>query len=226
MLSVIIVSGGKSSRMNGINKQFIELCGIPVIIRSIKAFDNIDEICEIIVVTSTDSLEAMKKLIAKYNFNKKIRITVGGETRQQSVFNGFNLVDEKSEYVAIHDGARPLISRNAIKQLMENVKLYSATTVGVPVKDTIKVVQDGFIKNTPKRDTLFITQTPQIFDKKLYTESVESAIKNGLDFTDDCQLVENIGYKVFMTIGEYSNIKITTPDDIKLAENLLKEVSE
>ena len=226
MLSVIIVSGGKSSRMNGINKQFIELCGIPVIIRSIKAFDNIDEICEIIVVTSTENLDTMKKLISEYNFNKKIKITVGGETRQQSVFNGFKQVDDKSEYVAIHDGARPLISRNIIEQLIENVKLYRATTVGVPVKDTIKVVQDGFIKNTPKRDTLFITQTPQVFEKKLYTESVEGAIKSGLDFTDDCQLVENIGYKVFMTIGEYSNIKITTPDDIKLAENLLKEVSE
>ena len=226
MLSVIIVSGGKSSRMNGINKQFIELCGIPVIIRSIKAFDNIDEICEIIVVTSTENLDTMKKLISEYNFNKKIKITVGGETRQQSVFNGFKQVDDKSEYVAIHDGARPLISRNVIEQLIENVKLYRATTVGVPVKDTIKVVQDGFIKSTPKRDTLFITQTPQVFEKKLYTESVEGAIKSGLDFTDDCQLVENIGYKVFMTIGEYSNIKITTPDDIKLAENLLKEVSE
>ena len=226
MLSVIIVSGGKSSRMNGINKQFIELCGIPVIIRSIKAFDNIDEICEIIVVTSTENLDTMKKLISEYNFNKKIKITVGGETRQQSVFNGFKQVDDKSEYVAIHDGARPLISRNIIEQLIENVKLYRATTVGVPVKDTIKVVQDGFIKSTPKRDTLFITQTPQAFEKKLYTESVEGAIKSGLDFTDDCQLVENIGYKVFMTIGEYSNIKITTPDDIKLAENLLKEVSE
>ena len=226
MLSVIIVSGGKSSRMNGINKQFIELCGIPVIIRSIKAFDNIDEICEIIVVTSTENLDTMKKLISEYNFNKKIKITVGGQTRQQSVFNGFKQVDDKSEYVAIHDGARPLISRNVIEQLIENVKLYRATTVGVPVKDTIKVVQDGFIKSTPKRDTLFITQTPQVFEKKLYTESVEGAIKSGLDFTDDCQLVENIGYKVFMTIGEYSNIKITTPDDIKLAENLLKEVSE
>ena len=212
--------------MNGINKQFIELCGIPVIIRSIKAFDNIDEICEIIVVTSTENLDTMKKLISEYNFNKKIKITVGGQTRQQSVFNGFKQVDDKSEYVAIHDGARPLISRNVIEQLIENVKLYRATTVGVPVKDTIKVVQDGFIKSTPKRDTLFITQTPQVFEKKLYTESVEGAIKSGLDFTDDCQLVENIGYKVFMTIGEYSNIKITTPDDIKLAENLLKEVSE
>ncbi len=226
MLSVIIVSGGKSSRMNGINKQFIELCGIPVIIRSIKAFDNINEICEIIVVTSTDSFEAMRKLVAKYNFNKKIKITVGGETRQQSVFNGFKLVDEKSDYVAIHDGARPLISKSVIEQLIQNVKLYSATTVGVPVKDTIKVVQNGFIINTPERDTLYITQTPQVFEKNLYTESVEGAIKSGHDFTDDCQLVENIGYKVFMTIGEYSNIKITTPDDIKLAENLLKEVSK
>ncbi len=226
MLSVIIVSGGKSSRMNGINKQFIELCGIPVIIRSIKAFDNINEICEIIVVASSENLEAMKVLIAKNSFNKKIKITVGGETRQQSVFNGFKLIDDKSEFVAIHDGARPLISRNSIEKLIENVKLYHATTVGVSVKDTIKVVENGFIKSTPKRDTLFITQTPQVFEKKLYTECVESAIKSGLDFTDDCQLVENIGNKVFMTIGEYSNIKITTPEDIKLAENLLKEVSE
>ena len=224
MLSVIIVSGGKSSRMNGINKQFIELGGVPVIIRSLKAFDNIDEICEIIVVTSKENLDTMEKLVTQYNFNKKIKLTVGGETRQQSVFNGFKLVDEKSEYVAIHDGARPLISKAFIEKLIENVKLYRATTVGVPVKDTIKVVEDGFIKSTPKRDTLFITQTPQMFEKKLYSESVTNAIENELDFTDDCQLVESIGYKVFMTSGDYSNIKITTPEDIKVAENLLKEV--
>jgi 2-C-methyl-D-erythritol 4-phosphate cytidylyltransferase len=224
MLSVIIVSAGKSSRMGGINKQLLSLGGIPVIIRSIKAFDNIDDVLEIIVVTNSDNIEDMKKLISEYSFNKRIKLAIGGDTRQQSVFNGFKLVDDNSEYVAIHDGARPLINEKTILELIENVKRYKATTAGVPVKDTIKVIENGFIKETPKRESLFITQTPQVFEKELYSKGVKNAIEKRLDFTDDCQLVESIGVSVYMTIGEYSNIKITTPEDIKLAENFLKEV--
>ena len=224
MLSVIIVSAGKSTRMNGINKQFLSICDVPVLIRSIKAFDNIADVSEIIVVTNKDNINETQNFINNYFFAKKIIITEGGNTRQASVFNGFKFVSKDCYYIAIHDGARPLISEKVILKLIENVKKYNATTVGVPVKDTIKVVENGFIKDTPDRSSLYITQTPQMFKKDLYAKGVLNAIENKLDFTDDCQLIEAIGVKVFMTDGEYSNIKITTPDDIPLAEKLIKEV--
>lgn len=221
--SVIIVSAGKSTRMGGINKQFLEINNIPVIVRSIKAFDDIDNVCEIIIVTNKDSMNDLNDTLTKYTFSRPIKITEGGETRQQSVFNGFKLVSDECDFVAIHDGARPLVSKNAILAVFEDAKAHKASTLGVPVKDTIKVVNDGFICDTPDRSTLFITQTPQVFEKNLYKNGVEYALKNSMDFTDDCQLIEAIGTKVFMTVGDYTNIKITTPEDIQLAELFLKK---
>ncbi len=223
MVSAIIVSAGKSTRMCGVNKQFLLLENIPVLIHSIKAFDIIDDVSEIIVVTNEDSIDKTNELINNYSFNKNIKITAGSTTRQKSVFCGFDIISPKNKYVAVHDGARPLISKKTVLAAIENAKKYKASAVGVPVKDTIKVIEDGFIVNTPDRNTLYITQTPQIFDVDLYRNGIDNAIKNNLDFTDDCQLVEAIGAKVFMTNGEYKNIKITTPEDIKLAEMLYRE---
>ena len=224
MLSVIIVSAGKSTRMKGINKQFLEICSAPVLIRSISAFDNIDGVSEIIVVTNNDNINATNELIKKYYFDKEIKITEGGNTRQQSVLNGYKLVSKKCDYVAIHDGARPLISQKVIRDAIENANKYKATAVGVPVKDTIKFINNGYIESTLNRDRLFKIQTPQKFENALYSKGLQNAVDNNLDFTDDCQLIEAIGEKVFMTIGEYSNIKITTPDDVAIAENYLKDV--
>ncbi len=222
-VSVIIVSAGKSTRMGGINKQFLELSGIPVLIRSIMAFDEIENVSEIIVVTNKDSVSETEKMIEGFSFKKPIKVTDGGETRQQSVFNGFRLVSDDSDFVTIHDGARPLVSENAIKCVIKDAQAHGASTLGVPVKDTIKVVENGFISDTPERSKLFIAQTPQTFEKALYKKGIENALENSMDFTDDCQLIEAIGVKVFMTIGDYSNIKITTPEDIRLAEFFLSE---
>jgi len=222
-VSVIIVSAGKSTRMGGVNKQFLVVGKLPVLIRSILAFDALDEVFEIIIVTNSDNFSAVSDLTSKYNFNKNIILTIGGESRQQSVFNGFEKVSVSCDFVAIHDGARPLVTSQSIKNAFENAEKYGASTLGVPVKDTIKTVQDGFICNTLDRNSLFITQTPQVFETKLYQKGFENALEKGLDFTDDCQLIEAIGTKVFMTNGDYSNIKITTPDDVKLANMFLME---
>lgn len=221
--SVIIVSAGQSSRMNGIDKQLSLINNIPVIVRSITAFDNIDCVKEIILVLNSKSKNSICSLLRNYSFKKDIIITEGGNSRQQSVFNGFNKIGQNSSYVAIHDGARPLVKEKDIKNVFNNAIKYKASTLGVPVKDTIKIVDNGFIKSTPARKNLFITQTPQVFETSLYRKALENAKSENLDFTDDCQLVENLGQKVFMTIGSYDNIKITTPDDIITAEQLLKE---
>jgi len=221
--SVIIVSGGESSRMNGVDKQLSLIKGIPVLIRSITAFDNIDCVKEIILVLSSKNKLSICSLLSKYKFKKDIIITEGGNTRQKSVIKGFEKVSGKSEYVAIHDGARPLVKEKDIKKVFDDAVKYKASTLGVPVKDTIKIINNGFIESTPPRENIFITQTPQVFEISLYKKALLNAKINNLDFTDDCQLVESIGCKVFMTTGSYDNIKITTPDDLITAEILLKE---
>lgn len=220
-VSVIIAASGKSTRMCGIDKKLLSLDGIPVIIRSIMAFDAIEDVSEIIVVTSSESISEIRELIGCYSFKNKILVTEGGSTRQQSVFNGFKKISENCDFIAVHDGARPLVSSKLINSVFADALKYKASTLGVPVKDTIKEIDGGFISGTPERSRLFITQTPQVFEKDLYEKGVENAISNNFDFTDDCQLIEAIGAKVFMTVGEYSNIKITTPEDIKLAELFL-----
>lgn len=221
--SVIIVSGGESSRMGAVDKQLSLINNIPVLVRSITAFDNIDCVKDIILVLNKKNKLQISSLLSNYTFKKDIIITVGGKTRSQSVMNGFKKISEKSDFVAIHDGARPLVKEKDIKNVFENAIKYKASTLGVPVKDTIKIIKDGFIESTPPRDNIFITQTPQVFEISLYKKATENAKSKNLDFTDDCQLVESIGFKVFMTIGSYDNIKITTPDDLITAETLLKE---
>ncbi len=223
MFSVIIVSAGKSSRMQGIDKQFLLLNNLPVILHSVLKFDNIQQVDEIIIVTCENQLENLKDLINTRTFNKPIKITTGSDTRQKSVFSGISLVNKNSKYIAIHDGARPFVSEKIITDCFNNAIKYKATTVGVPVKDTIKIVNNNFIDSTPNRSSLYITQTPQVFDKQIYFTAMNNAVKNDLDFTDDCQLVESIGHKVYMSKGEYSNIKITTPEDINLAKFIYKE---
>ena len=134
---------------------------------------------------------------------------------------GLRKVSKESQYIAIHDGARPLVKPEHITKVIRDAAVFGAATLGVPVKDTIKVVDDGLITDTPHRPSLWITQTPQVFRKRLYFEAVDFAEEHGLDFTDDCQLVEAIGGKVYMTVGDYTNIKITTPEDRAIAEVLL-----
>ncbi len=219
--SVIIVSAGKSVRMNGVDKQFYELSGVPVLIRSITAFDEIDCVSQIIVVTSPERIEDTAELISQYDFSHEIVVTGGGATRQQSVFSGYSQVSDDCELIAIHDGARPLVSPNDIEQTIDNASKYGASVLCVPVKDTIKKVSGGFIQSTPNRNTLVTVQTPQVFNKELFIKGMENALERKLNFTDDCQLVEAVGGKICITYGDYSNIKITTPEDLRLAELLI-----
>ncbi len=224
--AVIIVSAGKSQRMNGIDKQFAQIGGKTVIEQSIAAFEKCESVLQIIVAVSESNLQPVQNLIEKMQNSKPIVVCQGAETRQKSVFNALKYVDKNAKYIAVHDGARPLVRPEHIEKTVKDARVFGAAVLGVPVKDTIKVCDGGFVKDTPPRSTLFITQTPQIFAKRIYFEGVDFALEHGLDFTDDCQLVEAIGTKVYMTLGDYENIKITTPEDIAIANILFEKRSE
>ena len=219
--SVILVCAGNASRMGGINKILMPLGSSNVVGHSMLAFEKCPDVAEIIVVTKPENNADIELTAETLGITKLTHITPGGDTRQKSVMEGLRLVSKDSQYIAVHDGARPLVRPDHIAAVIKDARVFGAATLGVPVKDTIKVVSDGLITETPYRPSLWITQTPQVFRKRLYFEAVDFAMEHGLDFTDDCQLVEAIGGKVFMTAGDYSNIKITTPEDRAIAEVLL-----
>lgn len=200
------------------SKLLLKINGKTVLERSVNAFLNISDVDEVIVVAREKDIPAFSDILT----DERVSFVVGGDTRQQSVMNAVDLIDD-CELIIIHDGARPLIKSVDIENTIRAAKENKAAAVGVFVKDTVKVVdKNGFVVSTPDRSTLFAVQTPQIFDFELYRNAAQNAREKGLDFTDDCQLVESFNQKVKTVVGSYSNIKITTPDDIVLAENLLK----
>lgn len=220
--SVVIVCAGNSTRMGGVNKILLPLGDRLVIGVTMQAFQKCESVSEIVLVARESDIPAIKSEAEAAGITKLAACTTGGSTRQESVINGIKMISKEAELVAVHDGARPLVKPEHIEKVIRDASVFGGATLGVPVKDTIKTVDDGLITDTPPRSSLYITQTPQIFKRSLYFEGIDFALEHGLDFTDDCQLVEAIGGKVAMTTGDYTNIKITTPEDIKLAEVLMK----
>lgn len=219
--SAVIVCAGNSTRMGGVNKILLPLGDRLVIGVTMQAFQSCDKIKEIIIVARESDIPAIRSEAEAAGITKLAACTAGGSTRQESVINGVRCISKDTELIAIHDGARPLVKPEHIEKTIKDASVFGGATLGVPVKDTIKTVEDGLITDTPPRKYLYNTQTPQVFKKKLYFEGIDFALEHGLDFTDDCQLVEAIGGKVAMTTGDYTNIKITTPEDIAIAEILL-----
>ncbi|MGB9779904.1 2-C-methyl-D-erythritol 4-phosphate cytidylyltransferase [Caldanaerobacter sp.] len=225
-VSAIVLAAGKSTRMNkGLNKVYLTIAGKPVVYYSIKTFDEVEWIKEIIVVVSTEELGYFtENVLRKFHWRKPIKVVEGGEERQHSVYNGLNAVGDDCEIVAIHDGARPLVSKEVILRAIKEAYIYKAAVVGVPVKDTIKMVdQDNFILDTPERRILWAVQTPQVFEKGLIIRAHKMAFEEGYVGTDDSVLVERMGVRVKMVEGDYKNIKITTPEDLVIAELFLKK---
>lgn len=222
-ISAVLVAAGASTRMNkGISKQLLPINGKMVLSYTISSFLNCDIIDEIVVVCPVNETEYFQSVFSVES-SIPLKFTEGGLSRQQSVFNGVLQTDVKSDVIAIHDGARPIISSVLIENAVSDCIEYSAVTLAVPVKDTIKEVSESTVESTPDRSRLWAVQTPQVFEKNLYMSAYERSVKSGLDFTDDCQLMEHSGIKVHITQGDYSNIKITTPEDIIIAEALLKQ---
>lgn len=221
--SVVIVCAGNSTRMGGVNKILLPLGERKVIGVTMQAFQSCESVSEIIIVAREEDIPAIKREAEEAGITKLAACVTGGSTRQESVINGVRKISPDTELVAVHDGARPLVKPEHIEKVIRDASVFGGAVLGVPVKDTIKTVDDGLITDTPPRSSLYITQTPQIFTRRLYFEGIDFALEHGLDFTDDCQLVEAIGGKVAMTVGDYTNIKITTPEDIHIAEILLKQ---
>lgn len=221
-VSAVIVAAGSSRRMGGINKLLLDLDGKTVLERTVEEFQKNPDINEIILTARQEDIKEYKALLSK--FKKVKNIVVGGETRQKSVANGIAACDDNCTLLAIHDGARPLVTQQIISETVAAAKEYGAASCAVPVKDTIKIIDDNsFITDTPERSTLRAVHTPQCFDKKLYCACVEKLGEKAKDMTDDCRLAELCGVKVKLTDSSYTNIKITTAEDIPFAISILKE---
>lgn len=217
--TAIILGAGSGTRMKAEkSKLLLELCGKTVIERTVEKFASSPYVDEVIVVCRRVDLEAFEKHLSKY----ELSYCFGGSTRQESVANAVETIDE-ADLLIIHDGARSLITEKEIADAVMAAKKNGAAAVGVPVKDTIKVVDGNMqIVSTPDRSSLVAIQTPQVFNFKIYKQALELAKQQKADFTDDCALFENMGIPVFAVKGEYSNIKITTPEDIPMAESIIK----
>lgn len=216
-IGIIVVAAGNSSRMKGENKLLIKINGIEVIAKTLINCNNTKLVDYIVIVTREDMIDTVKEIVGKYNIFKVTDIVIGGETRQESVGNGLKVCPIDTDIIAIHDGARPFADEELITNTINLCIKYDAAMPGVPVKETIKEVENNIIEKTPTRSKLFIAQTPQIFKYQDYKKAFRVAVESKLDFTDDCQLIENIGKKVYVSSGSYKNIKITTQEDIILA---------
>ncbi len=224
-VSAIIVAAGGSVRM-GIadSKQFIPLLGRPAIEYTLRAFEKCHLIKEIVVVCREQDKERIRLIADENGFSKVSSLVEGGASRAESVRNGIKAASSKAKYFAIHDGARPLNTVEEIERVIEAAFETGAATLGVPVKDTIKIV-DGYnkIDSTPLRSQLRAVHTPQVFERELYQFALENAGDNMINFTDDCSLIEHMGGEVEVVKGSEENIKLTTPIDVVIAESILRE---
>ncbi len=230
--TAIVLAAGSGSRMHSnVKKQYMDICGKPLFLYALEAFQR-SFVDELILVLPKDDIDYVRSEILDISGLPKLKsIVAGGDTRYKSVCNGLRAVSEDTGAVFIHDGARPFINDEILKRAYDAVEEYGACVVGMPAKDTIKIAdRDGFAENTPDRDRTWLIQTPQVFRypeiKDLYEELIEKEeelIQKGVNITDDAMVMETFGKrKVKLVQGSYDNIKITTPEDLALAESILK----
>ena len=217
----VIVAAGSASRMGGIDKVMAELKGEPMIVHTVRAFQECDAIAEIVIVTRPDLILPISKLTG--GFDKVTAVVMGGASRQESVALGMNALSEKCQLAAIQDGARPLVTWQLIDRVVRAAHAYHAAIPVIPVKDTIKVCDTALGISTPERSTLRAVQTPQVFDFDLLRGALKKAAEDGAEVTDDCSAVERLGMSVKIVDGDERNLKVTTPLDLKLAEMLMEE---
>jgi 2-C-methyl-D-erythritol 4-phosphate cytidylyltransferase len=223
-IGVVIPAAGHGTRMGGSQiKQFLTIGGKPIVVHTIENFQQSKEVDDIVLAAHHDFESELRSLVSEYNLSKVRRVVRGGKERQDSVWNGLLAIkDYNPDIVLIHDAVRPFISHQLILESIQAAIVYEAAIVAVKPKDTVKMsVQNGFINQTPQRDNLWLAQTPQAFHFSLIMKAFKKAIDDGFYGTDDAALVERISLSVKIIEGTYDNIKITTPDDLTVAEGIL-----
>ena len=220
----LIVAAGRSSRFGGaVPKQFRELCGRPLLAWTISRFEAAQSIDEIVVVVAEEHLlYASQTVVDPYGFAKVSKIVIGGETRQESVLKGLRALPFSTQFVAIHDGARPMVASSDIDRVVASAVKDRAAILAAPATDTVKRVRDGFVLGTLDRDSLYLAQTPQVFQYDLILQAHQNVIQEA-PATDDASLVESRGFKVRVVEPNSPNPKVTTPDDIQYVETLLRK---
>ena len=220
-VSAIIVAAGSSARMNA-PKQLLHIFGIPIIARTMMCMQKCPLVSEIIVVAREEDIPDIAVLADRHYISKLSAIVEGGNSRQRSVENGVAACKASTQYYLIHDGARPLTPVDTISRVIKAAFEKKAAAAAVKVKDTIKKVDElGKVVETPNREELVAVQTPQVFEAELYRNALKYAETKQLIVTDDCMICEHFGADVYMVEGDYRNIKITTPEDISIAEGLI-----
>lgn len=221
MYTVIIPAAGQGKRMQADkNKVLLEIEGQPVIERTIAVFEA-DELCQsIYLAAKKEEMPVLEEMLSSYS--KVKGIVEGGKERQHSIYNVL-LAIEPCEIVMVHDAARPFISHETLTELYRAAQQYGAAIAAVPAKDTVKVVKDKVVEETPDRSTLWLVQTPQAFRYELLMQANEEAVEDGFVGTDDASLVERTGHSVHVVESSYDNIKLTTPEDLYFAEAILKK---
>ena len=221
--SAIIAAAGLSTRF-GENKQAVSILDVPVLIHTLRAYDAADCIDEIIIVTKKEDIELWQKQCELFSIKKVTKIIEGGATRQESVLNGFEAINDKAKFVAIADGARCLTTPLNINDVCFAAYEHKAATAAHKATDTVKIARSGrFIESTPDRDTIWLAQTPQVFKVSLYRAAAYTALQEKVSVTDDNSLVEFIGHPIYLVECGANNIKITTKDDVIIAESILKK---
>jgi len=222
--SAVIVAAGRGTRMGTKeSKQYLELAGKPILVHTLERFERMDDIAEIVLVTGAEDIARCQALAREHGLAKVAKIIAGGAERQHSVRIGLSATAAAGEWVLVHDGVRPLATPEAIRRAMDAAYRHDAAVLAVPVKDTIKQVgADGLIAGTPDRNSLWAIQTPQAFRRELLADCHARAAEEGFLGTDDAMVVERYGHAVAVAEGEYTNIKVTTPDDLAWAEFLLR----
>ena len=224
--AALIAAAGSSTRYGEENKLLQELDGIPVLARTLLAVDRAASIDEIVIAAREEELLTYAQLCKSYGVQKPVKVVPGGATRTESVLRAALEASEDAVFLAVQDGARPLVTSTLIDDVVAAAQCYHAAAPAIPVKDTIKVSESGAVDATPRRETLFAVQTPQVFDAELLKAALQDALRANAALTDDCSAVERVGKEVHLTAGDRENIKITTPLDLAVAEVILQRRGE
>ena len=223
--AAVVLAAGKSERM-GEDKLFMTVGGRLVLGLSLSAFEASPLIREIVLVTTPERVKDVERVRMGYRLSKLTSVVFGGETRTRSALNGVMAVSPQAELICIHDAARPLVTQEVIAGALRGASLYLAAAPAVHVKDTLKQAQNGLVTSTPDRDAMFAVQTPQAFRAELIKAALTKAVEEGVSYSDDCAAVEAIGAPVRLTEGDEENLKLTTPQDLLLAEAIWKRREE